>query len=571
MTPYQFAEKYFGEYKQHGAEIVPIYCPFCHGGKSKDKYTFALNIEKLTYNCKRGSCGVSGTFRQLCKEFGELEDREFEFRTPKQKKYKLPKVETKPAGSKVEEYLKRRGFSRETWEARGVSEYQGNIAFPYYENGKLVLIKYRKPEKYTGQGQKAWREKDGKPVFWGMDKCDPSLPLVIVEGEMDALALDEAGVKNVVSVPSGAEDLTCVELCWEWLARFKQIAIWPDNDEPGQEMARKLINKLGSWRCYLIPSKYKDANEALYYGGVEELRNSILQAKEVPIAGLIRLADVKAFDLNKVPRVRSSIRGLNNIIGGYFEGLLSVWTGINSSGKSTFLGQELLAAIDEGYRVCAYSGEMPMPVFRYWIELQAAGPENLQAEFDSYRETDAYKPKTEVANKVRSWYRDSFFVFDSLGGVTADNLLEVFSYAYMRYGCKVFLIDNLMMMTYGNDDFYRKQSDFVNNVKNFANQNECHVHLVAHPRKTSGRLTKMDVMGSGDITNLADNVLSVHRLTPEEAEKEECDGYIDVFKNRFSGKQDVAVAVKFEDKSKRFYMPDGKEMLYRQFGWVKGD
>lgn len=571
MTPYQFADKYLVEYKQKGSEIIPTYCPICRGGKNGDKYTFALNVDKLTYNCKRGSCGAAGTFWQLCKEFGEIEDREYEFRSPAPKKYVYPKVKTNVAGSKVEEYLKKRGFSKKTWEYWGVAEHNGNIAFPYYdENNKLVLMKYRKPEKYTGNGPKAWREKGGKPVFWGMNKCDLSKPfLVIVEGEMDAIALTEAGVNNVVSVPSGAEDLTCVETCWDWLAQFKKIMIWPDNDEPGQEMARKLINKLGAWRCHLIPSKYKDANEALYRGGIDEIKNSMLHVKEVPIAGLIRLADVKAFDISSVPRVRSSVRALNNIIGGYFEGLLSVWTGVNASGKSTFLGQELLAAIDEGHRVCAFSGEMPMPVFRYWVDLQAAGPDNLQAEFDDYRETDVYKPKTEVLGLIREWYRDKFFVFDSFGEITSDNLLEVFTYASMRYGCKIFLIDNLMLMTYGGDDFYRKQSEFVKKVKKFADQNECHVHLVAHPRKTIGRLTKMDVMGSGDITNLADNVFSVYRLTDEEKNKENCDNYIDVFKNRYSGKQDVSVAVNFEYKSKRFYMPEGKEMLFKQFGWVK--
>jgi twinkle protein len=574
MSPYQFAEKYFPEYKQRGEELIPVYCPFCHGGQNKDKYSFALNVEKRTYNCKRGSCGAVGSFKQLCEEFGELEDKNFEFKTqPRARKsYVAPKAETNPAGSRVENYLKSRGFSKETWEARGVSEHEGNIAFPYYENGKLVLMKFRKPEKYTGKGAKAWREEGGKPVFWGMDECDIQYPLVITEGETDALALDEAGIKNVVSVPSGASDLTCVEECWEWLSKFKKIAIWPDNDEPGQEMARKLVSKLGAWRCYIIPSKYKDANEALYHGGVDEIRNSILNATEVPIAGLLRLADVKAFDIKNVGRVQSSIGGINQIVGGYYDGLLSVWTGINSSGKSTFLGQELLSVIDQGFKVCAFSGEMPMPVFRYWIDMQAAGPENLQADYDEVRDADVYRPRKEIVGKIRDWYRDRFFIYDSFGGVTSDNLLETFSYAYMRYGCKVFLVDNLMMMTYGGgskSDFYRKQGEFVNKIKNFAVKNDCHVHLVAHPRKTDGRLTKMDVMGSGDITNLADNVFSVHRLTDEERDKEGCDSFIDVFKNRYSGKQDISVSLNFDTKSKRFYMPSNAGMLHRQFGWTE--
>ena len=338
MNPIEFAHKYFKDFRQKGSEIVPLYCPFCNGGQRHDKYTFALNVDKLTYNCKRGSCGVSGTFNQLLREFGETTKRQrFEYR-PAEKKYILPKTKIKTPAAKVEEYLKKRGISGGTCEQWGVGESGGNIAFPYYENGKLVLVKFRKPEKYDGKGQKAWREEGGKAVFWGMDNCKPDAPLIIVEGEFDALAVSEAGLPNVVSVPSGAEDLTCVDNCWDWLQQFNQVVIWPDNDEPGLEMCRKLISKLGAWRCSVVHCKHKDPNEALYKGGSEEILNCFEAAQEVPIAGLIRLADVKAFDYSSTTRIRSSIQGINRVIGSFMGGQISVWTGVNGSGKSTFLG-----------------------------------------------------------------------------------------------------------------------------------------------------------------------------------------------------------------------------------------
>jgi hypothetical protein len=71
MNPIEFADKYLGEYKVRGSEIVPKYYPYCHGGQNRDKESFALNIDKLTFNCKRGSCGVSGTFSKLRSDFGE--------------------------------------------------------------------------------------------------------------------------------------------------------------------------------------------------------------------------------------------------------------------------------------------------------------------------------------------------------------------------------------------------------------------------------------------------------------------------------------------------------------------
>lgn len=577
MRPIDFADKYLHPYRVKGEEIIPEYCPFCGGGDhGKDKHTFALSMSKETFVCLRGSCGQRGTFTQLCQHFGEESHRSrsgrgFELRRQTQKKsYRAPEQKPMDAGQRVEAYLSRRGFSPETWRRRGVGEYNGAIAFPYYENGELVLMKFRRPEKYSGKGPKAWREEGGKPVFWGMDDCNPDLPLVIVEGEMDALALDEAGVPNVVSVPSGAEDLTCVELCWEWLEQFSRVVIWPDNDEPGQEMARKLITKLGEGRCSVVKSPHKDANEHLYHEGKESTMQAVVQAEPVPMAGLIRLADAKPFDLDSAERVRSSIRAVNEIIGGYMMGQLSVWTGINASGKSTFLGQELLWAVDQGYNVCAFSGELPAALFRYWIDIQAAGPRYLRDYTDKVSGNIVRRPDPFIVGKIQDWYRDRFFLFDSFGDTQADQMLAVFAYAAMRYNCRVFLVDNLMttIMGFGDSDYYRQQSEMVGRLKEFAHKYDAHVHLVAHPRKAEGRLTKMDIAGSGDITNRADNVFALHRVHPAHKEQQGCDSILDLFKSRFTGYQDDEIKLFFDYPSKRFCMVSDRETLSKSLGWA---
>ena len=570
MQPVDFVKKHMKDFKQRGSEAVPVHCPFCGGGERGDKHTFALNLETGAYNCKRGTCNATGNFTQLLKEYGEMSEQSFEFRPPPKKEYRKPKTKTSEPSNKVEEYLSKRGISKETWQRRGVAESSGNIVFPYYQDGEHVMNKFRKPEKYSGNGPKMWREQGGKPVFWGMDDCDPAKPLVIVEGEFDVLALDEAGVDNVVSVPSGAEDLTCIDECWEWLQGFKKIIIWPDADPPGQDMCRKLINKLGAWRCYVVHCEdYKDPNECLYKVGPEETKMLCYAAKEVPISGLVRLADVQAFDWESIVRVRSTIKAINNIIGGYIMGQVSIWTGINASGKSTFLGQELLGAIEQGYSVCAYSGELPGAVFRYWIDLQAAGEGNISQKHDEVMDKEVFYLRKDVAGKVRNWYRDRFFLYDSFGGTEQDDLLKVFEYAAMRYNCKLFLVDNLMTSIFASSekDYYRKQSNFIGQVIDFAHRHDAHVHVVAHPRKTEGRLSKMDVLGSSEITNRADNVFAMHRALEEERAEHECDAILDIFKNRFLGQQGEAISLDFDTKSKRFYMPSNQVMLTYKFGW----
>lgn len=580
ITPQEFADRHLYPYKQHGQEILPMHCPYCHGGQRRDKYTFALNIDKRTFNCKRGSCGKTGTFSQLCKDFGETAERPFELLPPPKRVYEKPKtpvVHAVKQNSTMEQYLAKRGISRETWERRGVFEHEGNIAMPYYENGELVLMKFRLPRKPKKGESKSWREKGGKPVFWGMDLCTPDLPLVVTEGEMDTLACDEAGVPNVVSVPSGNSDLTCLDVCWDWIEQFHTVIIWPDNDTAGYDMLKRMIQRLGAWRCKIVKANRKDANEVLYFDGKQAVADAIKNAQPVPIQGLVRLADIETYDPTQATRVFSGFEKIDKVFGGFLMGQVSVWTGINSSGKSTLLGQVMLEAINQGYKVCAYSGELPAQLFRYWIDLQAAGPDYVKEHYDQARQTKSWKVKPQVIQPIHDWYREHFWIFDSFGNNSQDSLFEVFEYAARRYDVRVFLVDNLMTMVNASSDreYYQKQSTFVGRVVEFAHEHDVHVHLVAHPKKVDGRrVTKMDVGGSGDITNRADNVISVHRVKDDERKDlpltfEGCSNIVEIFKSRFTGRQDIPIPLNFDDTCKRFFALDDPLESHKSYGWIK--
>ena len=174
-------------------------------------------------------------------------------------------------------YLEKRKISRTTIEYANVqSDKHGNIVFNFYDSSDVLLnVKYR-PSRKVGKGEaKCWFQKgsDFTPILFNMNKCDPSKPLVITEGEIDCLSVIESGYNNVVSVPNGSQNMQWIEENWEWLEQFQKIIIWSDNDEPGKKMRKEAIHRLGSWRTYFIeitdssPSGklIKDANELLYY------------------------------------------------------------------------------------------------------------------------------------------------------------------------------------------------------------------------------------------------------------------------------------------------------------------
>ena len=116
-------------------------------------------------------------------------------------------------------------------------------------------------------------------------------------------------------------------------------------------------------------------------------------------------------------------------------------------------------------------------------------------------------------------------------------------------------------------DFYRGQSNFVGRLVEFAKREEVHVHLVAHPRKNDGKamLDADEVGGSGDITNRADNVFSLQRLTEQEAEEKGCGTVLRVLKNRSFGAT-AAIGMDFDPVSRRFFRA-GVGNPVKQYGW----
>lgn len=502
--------------------------------------------------------------------------------------YKYPTPEKNEVTSKVEEYMATRGISKQTLDKRGVKQdSKGNIVFEYKDQyGKLMLVKYRPSRKLEKSDLKTWcqKDKDTAPLLFGMDKIDITKPILITEGEIDSLACIEAGFNNAVSIPFGAQNYHWIEHNWEWLEQFGKIIIWSDNDAAGEKMRNEVIPRLGEYRCYTVASRHKDANIHLFKEGKESVLNAIQQAKEVPIRDIVDLADVPEYDVNRAEKIKTGFNGLDKWIGGFVLGTLDVITGVNSSGKSTVVNQMCICEpVELGYKSFIYSGELQQAQLRSWIEFPMAGPTAVK-EFDNGpNQPIGYYVSKETKDKMREWYRGKVHIYNNEDDNTAKSILKKMEELAKRYGVKNFVLDNLMMIDLECNEYelLKKQKEFVLSLKRFARRYNSVVHLIAHPRKTDiiKRLTKMDVAGSGDITNLADYVLAVHRVTPAEKEDIEnkkgeviqsgCpyDNIIDLFKNRPMGHQDKVIGLHFDMASKRMY--GDSDDLKKQYGWSR--
>lgn len=579
MTPKELATKHFTDFKERNGEITPKFCPFCRGGQHNDKHTFYLDKEDGAYICHRQSCGEQGGFKDLLIEFNEIDefDSDLSALSSTSKQYKKPDLsKTKPdLSDDILDWFDWRGISQDTVEKWDIREEGGNVVFPYRNrDGEEVLLKYRVPNR-TKKEKKIWEAGGGKKVLWGLDHLDVDKRLIITEGELDCLALTEARIENVTSVPFGAEKYNWVENCWDILEQFNHIILWFDNDDPGKRTEAELANRLGKWRISIVQSEYKDPNRELVKEGPKSLVKEVENAEDLGGEKLIDLKDIEPFDMEAKTRIPSSIQELNHIAGGYPGGMVSVWTGKNESGKTTFLTQELGYAVNEGFKVTVYNGEMTHTKLKEWTELQMAGRWNTKAEHDDFIDDDVYVVPPDTRRKIEGWYAGKYWLYETTQGIDWNELLEAFKYSAMRYGTKLFLVDNLMSALTGaggnNSEYYRQQSEFVGRIIQFARDYEIHVMLVAHPRKEEGVLSKYDIAGSGDISNRVDYVYSIERFDEDDINdkpelSEDDAGTINILKDRPTGRSGKSIVFRYDEQSRRVYSRN-ETHVDRQYNW----
>lgn len=583
----ELADKYLQPFQVKNRQVVPKTCPFCHGGDHGDQGTFAIGLYNGAYNCMRGSCAQKGTLRDFCNKLGErcdvsteYSDRIVSAQDKAKKRYALPDESMlMPLTEDAIKYFESRKISKETLDFYHMAcNAEGNIVFPFYRDDKLVYTKFRSPYPHTAESRmpKEWAGRDEESILFGMDKAtDITKPLYITEGMIDALALHEAGVENVTSVPSGCKNTDWILNCYTWLEQFQEIVIFGDNDAPGVEMVETVSKRLGEDRCK-YPPEYpkafsvnedgevvdidrlcKDANEILTLYGKEELYRIASEIHEVPITGILDLADVQFVDPTSLPRIYTRIQKLDEMIGGLAEGTVTVFTGKRGSGKSTLNGTLLLNAVDQGHKVCAYSGELSAQKFLEWIMLQATPQEYITVKQDPRtQKLYPYVPE-DVQLRIRQWIRGNFFLFDNaavLEGKQTEAILRIFEIAAKKYGCDVFLCDNLMIaLCNGEEEQTKAQAKFAAQLKAFATKYKARVILVAHPRKTQSdrKIDNDDVSGSSAITNLADTVITVNKPN------------LEVIKNREFGETGTIVC-DFNPVNRRIIQQDiGDRFNYR--------
>ena len=421
--------------------------------------------------------------------------------------------------------LEERGLSVETavrlgWRPCAGPTDQLWIAIPIIDQGKRVGTKRR-----TLTGKKTFTQDKGTPqILYNIDCLrDPLLagfPLIITEGEMDALAAIQCGYPKTVSVPGGAPDHDDGEdgVYWNYLAHAqallkeqRPIVLAVDNDHKGKVLEAGLAKRLGKSRCQVLeyPSG-KDLNDVLHNQGRDALRQAVGLAHYIPLPGLLRFNEIP--DRPPQRACTTNIPGLDPHLR-LRRGDFIVVTGPPGHGKSTFVAN----------LVCNMAWYYKAKIAMATME-QAIVPD-LRRVLRSYR-AECLEMHMGDGQKVQAdaWIDECFVFLQAPEGedMTLDWMLERFAAAKQRFGVSICVIDpwNEVSIVGKPIDWTTEQwvSQSLRQVKSFARQHDVTFLIVAHPKKLgrdrNGKVPKpelWDIADSASWANRCDVGVTIYR------------------------------------------------------------
>lgn len=577
-------------FKQHGDELIANTCPYCHGGKNRDKKSFAINLKTGQFNCKRSSCNAHGNMITLAKDFDYSLGRNVdEYHQIRPGRFRTINKTLSPEDvtDNAITYLLSRDIPAEITKQYRITTQKAQpeiLVFPFYEpDGKTIsFVKYRNPHPAEGQS-KEWCEANCKPILFGMDHCDPSDgTLIITEGQIDTLSVATAGYRNCVSVPTGKYGFTWLPHCWDWLQQFKRLIVFGDHEHGEITLLEPMAAHFNGQVCHVRIEDYrdcKDANDILRKYGIDGIKQCIEHAEIVPDPSVSPLWMVKDKDMTMIPHFSSGFPNLDKVTGGFFRGHLYVLTGERGKGKSTLASQFAARSLRNGETIYIYSGEMPAYMVKQWIDRQLSAGNGIESyEINGRQDYRLTAAETQVINR---FYEGRAFVYcaDTLPPDSSEikGVIQSAETAASQYGCTFLVIDNLMTaIDNPGPDLNSTQTTLVNELAKMARRYEVCIMLLVHPKKTNvtgKELSNDDVMGSGNITNLA-SVVMTYSDPPDQFNRP--DRILTVTKNRLFGElatSTKAIPLWYDQATKRisavkddFAWPDDEQPIFTPIG-----
>jgi twinkle protein len=488
-------------------------------------------------------------------------------------------INIKPVTQECIDYMCVRGLTAETITKFKIQSCRGNIAFPYYKFETVVGYKLRKPMK-NPPSPKLTSLTGSKPYLFNAQNIVMGAELIICEGEFDCMVIDQCGYSNVVSVGAGANSMTSlIEQSKEFLNSFESLIIVSDNDESGGNMDKTFVD-LFKEKAKLIDKKLyekNDINEEYIMYGKEKI-TKIIESARFKIEGRRDLDKTPYMGLTSITGkyIPTGLNSIDNAINDLAPGCVTLIAGRSNGGKTTLTKQIIANAIDKGNKVYLMSGEGNTEKLINEIYQCVIG--RVEGYYNTIKINKKYhkEPKKEVLEALKGWHKGKLTIFNK-GESRLKTIEQLFKMVEVEIKVNKFdllVIDNLMsILSVQASEKMEAQADFLQRCHDLADLYHTHIILVLHPNKTYKKGDDMDfeqISGSSDISNKADNIISVIREYGPAEIANGISGKICVLKNRYYS--DLATCnVHFEEQTGLLLEIDYKTnaALAYSFHWDK--
>ena len=246
------------------------------------------------------------------------------------------------------------------------------------------------------------------------------------------------------------------------------------------------------------------------------------------------------YNTNSKERILSGIEDLDYLTKGFELGCITIWTGGTNAGKTTVMTMLTKQTIIQGEKVFYFNGEQTKDDFKNNLYKQTVSRKDIYSK--QYKDSNVfdYFVADKEIERLNHIYGENLIVYNNEMKRTVDFLLRAMEEVRIKYGVRVFMLDNFMQIDTNSADEYREQKDIMEKLRTFAVNKNVHIHLVVHQKKTdklNPRITIYDVFGSSNLVNKAYNVISIIRIDSLDEENSE---YKRLSKALFKEKYDIS-------------------------------
>lgn len=476
-----------------------------------------------------------------------------------------------------------RGISAKTCELYNYTQadYHGQQVqiSSWFQNGTIFAQKLRYPDKsfpWIGYQKEL-------PLFGSHIDWDLTSPIVITEGQIDAMTLAEVFPKSslgAVSINGGCKAAKEEIQRWvEYLDQFPKIIVWFDQDKPGQDAIKEVIPLLPLGKSFIVyKSAYHDANEALKANDVGAMMDALELAEEIIPEGIV-FGDQIDFSKLLLPEpegIPLPFKYINETLRGIKKGRLYLVAAGTGTGKTSFLKE------------ISYFWMKKLPnikIANIFLE------EDQRYTLDSYIALDCNIPKYLIAENPslvpggievvaqRLLGKRSLAFFDHFGSLTSQKLIKQIEYLAKVKKFDIILLDHISIAVSGNvssREGERKDIDILmTSLRTVIAETGVTVLAAVHLKQPEGDrgyeegkpINLKALRGSGSLSQIPDVVISLERNQQHPTDKDKT--LVRILKNRITGRVGPHDNLVFMDQIER--LVDINDALHQPFLSLGGE